>query len=844
VEPEQPAPRRKLPRSIGRYRIIDRLGKGAMGVVYSAHDNLMERTVAIKIMMTDLEDDPETSTRFYREARSAGQLVHPNIITIFDMGEDDGRPFIVMELLEGETLNKYLDRPEAANIETKIDLMIQICEGLNAAHSRGIFHRDVKPGNLLVRPNGELKIVDFGIARLASSNMTASGLIVGTPDYMSPEQARGDEVDQRSDIFSAGAVFYLMLTRRKPFAAPDLTAVLAKVQSEAPLPIRDSEAPPALARLVMKALAKQPAERYQSCAQMIAELERLKRELETDSSLLVEQAGQRLQALETLLAQRRSLVAALDIEPAPEDLESKRMDLLNKRALIVEPFRRQTVADLLADIKTVQEAASDHVDRWQRALKSLEDGLRAAESGTMRDALTHFETALRTEPASRRASAEADRARSTIEEQRAIDERAQALVDEARRAATLKQWQAVVVLCNDALLLDAGAKEATALKHAAVDAIDAEARSRRSAFERALGLAETHRRKGRFDEATAEIARAREIDPNADVDAAEERLRHSIDEAGREALWGRQSAEAVASARSAFASGRREEAVASLRAFHAQVPHPMVAAEITRLDGEAKRLAEMERRSAEAAEQAKAAEAALTSGNPDQALERAASALAIDPGHVLARKVSGLASAEIKQRSEAKMRAAKAARLLDEATEQLARGKFQKARELVSAAAELDPSNRQHKIVLARIQKEEARFEAEVERQRIAKQRAKAAAPILETARAAEARGEYERAAWAAENALAVDIESTEAKEILRRARAAIEADPRLADETVDLGTAGGQPADPDDTVSLTRRIGLWDRFAGVVRRWTHGERTGISEKAQAEDSERLKTEA
>jgi serine/threonine protein kinase len=134
--------------------------------------------------------------------------------------------------------------------------MIQIAAGLQAAHSHGIFHRDIKPGTCWSGPMAELKIVDFGIARLASSSMTASGLIVGTPDYMSPEQARGQDVDQRSDIFSAGAVFYLMLTGRKPFAAADLTGVLAKVQGEAPLPIRETEAPAPLARLVMKALAK------------------------------------------------------------------------------------------------------------------------------------------------------------------------------------------------------------------------------------------------------------------------------------------------------------------------------------------------------------------------------------------------------------------------------------------------------------------------------------------------------------------------------------------------------------------------------------------------------------
>src|SRR5687767_1355287 len=219
--PMQPERRPSFPPTIGRYRIIGRLGKGAMGVVYRAVDDVMGRPVAIKVMMADLEEDPETSARFYREAQVAGQLAHRNVITIFDMGDDGGRPFIVMELIDGYSLADYLKRPETAALEVRVELMRQLGDGLHAAHQRSVYHRDVKPGNLLVRSDGVLKILDFGIARLASSNMTASGLIVGTPDYMSPEQARGQEVDQRSDIFSAGAVCYFILTGRNPFAAPN-----------------------------------------------------------------------------------------------------------------------------------------------------------------------------------------------------------------------------------------------------------------------------------------------------------------------------------------------------------------------------------------------------------------------------------------------------------------------------------------------------------------------------------------------------------------------------------------------------------------------------------------------
>ena len=194
--------------------------------------------------MTDLEGDSETRERFYREAKIAGQLQHRNLISVYDMGEDEGRLFMVMELLKGDTLNDYLKRAQPLTLETCLDMMGQMCEGLAVAHVHRIFHRDIKPGNIFIQNDGSLKILDFGVARLADSNMTASGFIVGTPDFMSPEQARGREIDHRSDIFSTGAVFYYMLSGRKPFAAADLPAVLHKVEAEDPVPLTEQEAPP------------------------------------------------------------------------------------------------------------------------------------------------------------------------------------------------------------------------------------------------------------------------------------------------------------------------------------------------------------------------------------------------------------------------------------------------------------------------------------------------------------------------------------------------------------------------------------------------------------------------
>lgn len=270
--PVDDVPRRSLPERIGRYQVVERIGRGAMGVVYRAHDAAMGRDVALKVLTTDIEDDPDIRIRFHREAQAAASLSHPNIITIFDVGEDADRFFIVMELLRGATLREFLKQGEPS-LDRKIDLMRQLCAGLGSAHKASIYHRDIKPGNIFVRADGILKILDFGVARLASSSMTAAGFIVGTPDYMSPEQARGDNVTAQSDIFSLGGVFYFMLTGRKPFPATELPRLFKQIQNDDPAPLLDTEAPPELAALVMRALAKKVDVRHQSCEDLLDELE-------------------------------------------------------------------------------------------------------------------------------------------------------------------------------------------------------------------------------------------------------------------------------------------------------------------------------------------------------------------------------------------------------------------------------------------------------------------------------------------------------------------------------------------------------------------------------------------
>jgi eukaryotic-like serine/threonine-protein kinase len=273
---DDPAPRASQPRRIGRYEIKARIGRGAMGVVYHAWDELMCRDVALKVLTTDLEDDPEIRTRFLREGQAAAALFHPNIITIFDVGEDGARFFIVMELLRGTVLKEFLKQLDAGGLAHRLHLMMQLCAGLGAAHRASICHRDIKPGNIFVRSDGLLKILDFGVARFASSGITTSGFVVGTPDYMSPEQARGEEIDNRSDIFSMGGVFYFMLTGRKPFASTVLPTLFQQIQSEDPAPL-EADTPPDLAGVVMKALSKDREKRYQTCDAVLAELQAVSR---------------------------------------------------------------------------------------------------------------------------------------------------------------------------------------------------------------------------------------------------------------------------------------------------------------------------------------------------------------------------------------------------------------------------------------------------------------------------------------------------------------------------------------------------------------------------------------
>jgi len=248
----------------GKYEVLGQLGEGAMGVVFKAQDPVLHRFVAIKTISANLGADDELRQRFQREARAAASLNHPNIITIHDFGEEQGQIYMAMELLEGKDLKDLIGTSAIAGLDDKLSIMEQICDGLSFAHAKLIVHRDLKPGNIHIQPNGQVKVLDFGLARLGSSDMTRTGIVMGTPNYMSPEQVMGEKVDSRSDVFSLGAVFYEILTNHKPFEADSVHAVLYQVVHKEPQSVRewDPDVPQVLVETVEKALEKDPAHRF------------------------------------------------------------------------------------------------------------------------------------------------------------------------------------------------------------------------------------------------------------------------------------------------------------------------------------------------------------------------------------------------------------------------------------------------------------------------------------------------------------------------------------------------------------------------------------------------------
>jgi eukaryotic-like serine/threonine-protein kinase len=346
---------------IGRYRIVDELGRGAMGIVYKAEDPNLDRLVALKtiILPEDAEEHGEYRKRFFLEAKAAGKLNHPHIVTTFDCGELDGMAYLAMELLEGIDLRTRMTKQGVTALEA-VEIARQVAEGLGYAHERGVVHRDIKPGNIMLNGGGKAKIMDFGLARMRmADHKTSTGMVLGTPRYMSPEQISGQPVDQRSDIFSLGIVLYEMLTGTRLFSGENIEQVQHSItQTDHLPPTRVVPGLPAMIDFVVaRALKKDPKVRYQDAYELASDLETCLAELRGQGAA-TEPSGDRSRTVK---------------------MEAKASDAPPARAIAIDtrlPVSR--LIDSTAALKRIKNASSDELTRLPRGVGLLRRVVRDA----------------------------------------------------------------------------------------------------------------------------------------------------------------------------------------------------------------------------------------------------------------------------------------------------------------------------------------------------------------------------------------------------------------------------------------------------------------------------------
>ncbi|HYZ86909.1 MAG TPA: protein kinase [Bryobacteraceae bacterium] len=461
---------------IGRYEIQAELGRGGFGQVFRAFDPTVGRSVAVKIL--NAAGEPELLSRFRNEAAAAGQLRHPNIVTIFDFGEHDGTPYMVMELLEGDDLHRVIATRRPLTLVHKLEIMRQVADGLNHAHIRGIVHRDVKPANVMLLSEGGIKILDFGIALLtqaARSRVTPQGNIIGTFRYMAPEQFAGAASDQLSDIFAYGLMFYELLTGQHPFAGSEPAAVMYNIMHTPLRPLRQLEAafPETLDQIVQRTLQRDRDERYQSLEDVIFDLNPVLQEL-------------RRQRADSLVTEAQQLVAREQIEAANSLIrEILELDSSNKTA------------------RNLREVIQQHAQRksLQPRIDSLvKTGQQNLAARNYQDAIQNLESALRLDQSNSQIRAVLEQAKAMWEQSRKVD----TLLTEARHALQQRNLTGAYKSASEALQADPTNNTAAAI--VAQIRAEMEARERERVLREGLEKATDLLRRRSFDEAISTLA--------------------------------------------------------------------------------------------------------------------------------------------------------------------------------------------------------------------------------------------------------------------------------------------------------------------------------------------------
>ena len=337
---------------IGRYEILEELGEGGMGVVHLALDRSLERKVAVKTLNIQLAGDDASRKRFLRAARVAASISHRNVVTIYELGEEEGIVFIAMEYLEGEDLQQKIERGAKMSLEKKLEILTDVCRGLAHAHAKNFTHRDIKPSNIFICETGEAKVLDFGLAYFSTSTLTKAGQLIGTPRYMAPEQiTAASDIDPRTDIFSLGTVMYELLTHKKAFTAESVEELTMEVVHERPEPLDrvDPSVPSELSAIVAKAYEKNPADRYQSVDELQDELSQFQHFLLVGRERLCTEVRGAIEELSSLVGQSRRLMEDTASNLTKDYAATKLSSLRNTLARV--DLSRAELVNLRDDVK-------------------------------------------------------------------------------------------------------------------------------------------------------------------------------------------------------------------------------------------------------------------------------------------------------------------------------------------------------------------------------------------------------------------------------------------------------------------------------------------------------------
>jgi eukaryotic-like serine/threonine-protein kinase len=591
---------------LGKYELIQELGRGAMGIVYRARDPIINRLVALKTITKGVAEDPNMLQRFYREAQSAGGLQHPNIVTIYDMGEEAGTPYIAMELVEGESLEQLIGSRPDLPLSLKLTYAIQACRAFDYAHKRGIIHRDIKPANVMLSKDGVVKVVDFGIARVVKTSKTQTGMLIGTFAYMAPEQYHGEHADERSDLWSFGVLLYELVSYQRPFRG-DAPAILMHGicdQDFEPLCAVCPESPPELEAVLSRVLQKSPIDRYQSMEDLLLELDPICKSLQSATVAKLVEHGHELvrqgdfpqardilrQALqvESTNTQARSLLDKVNTELRRILIRPKAQEMVEKgRALLeqgrIQEARGESESALRLDpsfepAQELQQLVQRESDRSQLVSQYLEASkLRLAE-GLPEEAESLLDKVAEIEPSNKLASA----LRQQVVKEKAQRDRRIRFLDTMRQARslwTLQKYSDCIRLLSDLQEEFPGEEEILRLLETARDE-EAE-QGRRQSLEKARSLLAA----GRHQESIASLLELQKQFP-ADNEIAILMDEAHADQASQRRLQG------LGEARRLLAGRRCDECITLLTRLQQEFPNETEIAKLL----EAAREAELNQR--------------------------------------------------------------------------------------------------------------------------------------------------------------------------------------------------------------------------------------------------------